>query len=1716
MLFAPPAQVSAVEPQFKAVVQSAIIFGDMAKLDQLRAATLKADKPGRIDEALLLAPALDGTDAEARRKAVASLARMFVESPDAVLDLTEDPRPMVRAAAIEAIGLSGNLTLKDFLFEAFNDPDALVVERAAKALLALKLDLASWIRNQTSDGQPFNFIKTLRIASLVDQKTRIEIIAGLFNHLKPIRIAGPPPPPPPPLPRKSKLPRVTVKAPGMPAVKPEIFTMVNRIDEQLLAIILLRGIPAADFKMPIDEIIASRDDNAIITALENARERRERLPVESLLKLLDSTNLSVQWFAAMSLAESATSADIARIEDRAQKLSTELKATVNPRRAQTSSAQKTSSTSQPENRGVNKYVAEELRRTIKKIRVRDQLATATGDARKQIIKQALEDKQLVDWAWIRFARDEFEMPSSDAATDSQSANQQNAKRSEVAPLGENIFPSNVTLYAALPDPASAFNKLGDALTGLQMETPRSQADLTLMTSFFKAQIAQFLGVPPDNSTLDYLGIKMNAPMAFASWTAEAAPRGTTAATRRAIVMRVSDRERFERVLTIYQRQFGDFANLTNYVSIGTRFIGLVPAFLPYSAYTFLKSDTASPKKSPKEPPSLGFSFISHDQCMGYPVKIIHRLEIRKGYTTNDPVYLAYVGDSALLAPDMHSLRDALTRLSNNRSLLADNSDFKRAAASGGDAIYVSDPFDLLSLYSQKAYNDKFTESGALKISNQSWENSYHFSFKESTWLRPFVPFHPGTLSAPRNLLPRSTLAYFFMQLDAKAAIEEWSSELFNADDKKAFASLWSLDLETEVLPELGPECGVALLGFPDTESELRDVPVVFFCKLKSDKLARAFAEGKDAAALARPARVKFGSTEVLITIKNGFLILAGSEATFERLNAKDKLDQARDFTRAAKRTPDGVIAFGGYNLEAAIAEVLSLPHDAESSQMVSVFTSLARAFHSQSFYAKATADSLSAQMSVSLDREGRYSVAELSSLAKDYRLALAMIEPRGVPIANQRMIENLKMRIRAKAAGEIDRIKEDLSVENQNVEKRTEEEMILSMRPRHPVSVGKVELPISNQELAPYLKPTSAIRSDDKNVIEKAREIAGQDRDAWSVARKLSNWTFKNLKWKRVDNADAADTLATREADCLEFSQLFVAMARALGLPARIVSGMAYGDGSFGGHAWVEVYAGRWIELDPTWGTDFVDATHVRSASGELLAYASLNLVSIEVMEAVRGVADYQRDAQLLAEKICEGVNKNDYTALTTAIDIQALTDEHIGAGAWSKMSDSEQEKLMLAGPKLVTHLSGLFEQFEEARVLKVNKTADRAEAILLMDDYLEESLLEIKMARRGDMWMLVDVIDSQTEFHIASERLRLMVRAIVAPRDGKQKIRADYSDLERALMMMRSGDTDGTLEIVEQALKQEPNSRMLRSLKATCLMESEESKDNEEAVKLWTQLSNEEPPLAAALFSLASHYVVSKEEADKKKAVELFARYIVLEPSDPRPHGLLADMYQAASEFEHAITERRAAIERDPGSEDSRLELAELLVRLHRYDQALVTIDESARAIPTQNDPFGALFTRFYMKELGEAAEGLVAAHPERLAKSAEANLYMAHMRINDGRPSGALPLLKRAIEIKKDYLEAHNAMAEAHRKLRNWAAALAAANAALNIDSKSSSAHYNMACALAQMNRKADAIIALKQAIELDEEMAYGITEEQDLKPLSRMPAFIKLVPKEEGEEK
>jgi transglutaminase-like putative cysteine protease len=86
----------------------------------------------------------------------------------------------------------------------------------------------------------------------------------------------------------------------------------------------------------------------------------------------------------------------------------------------------------------------------------------------------------------------------------------------------------------------------------------------------------------------------------------------------------------------------------------------------------------------------------------------------------------------------------------------------------------------------------------------------------------------------------------------------------------------------------------------------------------------------------------------------------------------------------------------------------------------------------------------------------------------------------------------------------------------------------------------------------------------------------------------------------------ALQVLDNRTGDCNEHTQLFVALARALGLPARVAAGLAYVDGKFYYHAWPEVLLGDWVPVDPTFGQFPADAAHLRFVLGGLARQTEL------------------------------------------------------------------------------------------------------------------------------------------------------------------------------------------------------------------------------------------------------------------------------------------------------------------------------------------------------------------------------------------------------------------------------------------------------------------------------------------------------------------------------
>lgn len=104
--------------------------------------------------------------------------------------------------------------------------------------------------------------------------------------------------------------------------------------------------------------------------------------------------------------------------------------------------------------------------------------------------------------------------------------------------------------------------------------------------------------------------------------------------------------------------------------------------------------------------------------------------------------------------------------------------------------------------------------------------------------------------------------------------------------------------------------------------------------------------------------------------------------------------------------------------------------------------------------------------------------------------------------------------------------------------------------------------------------------------------------DTDPLLEQLVRLTHKQLRYSEDDPAGSVlQALEKGRGECTDYADLLTTVARAAGLPARTIYGLAYKDGSnpaFMFHAWNEVFAnGEWQALDPTWAQVRVDATHI-------------------------------------------------------------------------------------------------------------------------------------------------------------------------------------------------------------------------------------------------------------------------------------------------------------------------------------------------------------------------------------------------------------------------------------------------------------------------------------------------------------------------------------------
>lgn len=147
--------------------------------------------------------------------------------------------------------------------------------------------------------------------------------------------------------------------------------------------------------------------------------------------------------------------------------------------------------------------------------------------------------------------------------------------------------------------------------------------------------------------------------------------------------------------------------------------------------------------------------------------------------------------------------------------------------------------------------------------------------------------------------------------------------------------------------------------------------------------------------------------------------------------------------------------------------------------------------------------------------------------------------------------------------------------------------------------------PESISKFSDYLKEKEYWETSSKNIRDKAKDL----KSPYDIYKFVSN--YLTYDYSRVASNEPRlgalkSFLNPESAVCLEFTDLFIALARASGIPAREVDGFAYTQNTKERplslvkdilHAWPEYYdkdRKTWIMVDPTWanttgGLDYFD-----------------------------------------------------------------------------------------------------------------------------------------------------------------------------------------------------------------------------------------------------------------------------------------------------------------------------------------------------------------------------------------------------------------------------------------------------------------------------------------------------------------------------------------------
>ena len=303
-------------------------------------------------------------------------------------------------------------------------------------------------------------------------------------------------------------------------------------------------------------------------------------------------------------------------------------------------------------------------------------------------------------------------------------------------------------------------------------------------------------------------------------------------------------------------------------------------------------------------------------------------------------------------------------------------------------------------------------------------------------------------------------------------------------------------------------------------------------------------------------------------------------------------------------------------------------------------------------------------------------------------------------------------------------------------------EVILEIKKATPASKG-ITVPIVDEKFAPFLKNTEYIQPGEFTIHQKMIEIQKNERDAFILVQNILSWISDNITVDIIaETLTGPEVLKERRGKCSEYAILFASLARAAGIPVKVVLGQVISGNLWIGHMWNEVWLGEWMAVDPTAGIFVSGPSHVKLVDSHIVMGTQrvrmklVDNLSIEIL-------DYKEKETEIITEIKTGIFDNTYYNKAFACKISTpdttwILDETADAGHTSitlkpQNTDSVTSALVLFAvpPGMsakaildgrLNALAGMFKNFRKIEEGEIEIAGHKIPRVVYQADYQQDT----------------------------------------------------------------------------------------------------------------------------------------------------------------------------------------------------------------------------------------------------------------------------------------------------------------------------------------------------------------------------------------------------------